>query len=315
MNWNLMINGVDLYHILNWLIIYSFLGWCWETAYVSLKQGQFVNRGFIMGPFCTIYGFGAVMVYLILKPVETNLLYLYLGGIIVPTLLEYLTAVLMETIFHTSWWDYSDKKFNFQGRICLGASLGWGIFTVILFRVFQPVVDDFVSLYTMVQGEIAVIVIGGIYCVDFCFSAATAFRLRDRIPEFETALERKQVELMLKMNEKINSLEFAKESLELARNSMELAKTPLGLAKDTVGFAKDSLDTVKDKIENLEDLNVLHSVNEKRKALAADLTREMESYRRILVSRLGGRTARIFKAYPHLNRGYRLLHEKKKNKH
>ena len=125
--WTLTINGIDIYHIISWFLIYSFLGWVWETAYVSLKEGEFINRGFINGPLCTIYGHGAVTVYLILKPLEANTILLYFGGMIVATLLEYFTAVLMEAIFHTSWWDYSDQKFNFQGRICLGASLGWGL--------------------------------------------------------------------------------------------------------------------------------------------------------------------------------------------
>lgn len=80
--WELTINGVDLYHIINWFFIYSFLGWVWETFYVSIKHGEFINRGFISGPFCTIYGFGAISVYLILKPIENNLLFLFLGGIV-----------------------------------------------------------------------------------------------------------------------------------------------------------------------------------------------------------------------------------------
>lgn len=138
--WDFTIRGVDVYHILNWFFIYSFLGWVWETGYVSVKHGKFVNRGFVSGPFCTIYGFGALSVYLILKPVSDNLFLLYVGGVIVATALEYVTAVLMESIFHTSWWDYSDQKYNFQGRICLGVSLGWGVFTVALFRIIHPVV-------------------------------------------------------------------------------------------------------------------------------------------------------------------------------
>ena len=72
-----------------------------------------------------------------------------------PTILEYLTAVLMETIFHTSWWDYSKNRFNFQGRICLGASLGWGVFTVVLFYVLQPFVEWIVSLYSAAAGKSA----------------------------------------------------------------------------------------------------------------------------------------------------------------
>ena len=115
--WNIQIAGVDIYHIVNWFYIYSFLGWLWESSYVSIKEKKLVNRGFVAGPVCTIYGFGAVIVYLILKPIAGNILLLYICGVIVPTILEYVTAVLMEALFHTSWWDYSKNKFNFPGRI------------------------------------------------------------------------------------------------------------------------------------------------------------------------------------------------------
>ena len=107
--WDLSVLGIDFYHLINWFIIYSFFGWVWETCYVSVKSGKYVNRGFINGPFCTIYGCGAVSVYAILRPVSGNLLWLYVGGVVVATALEYVTAVLMESIFHTSWWDYSDN--------------------------------------------------------------------------------------------------------------------------------------------------------------------------------------------------------------
>lgn len=170
--WDLAINGVDFYHIANWFYIYSFLGWLWETCYVSVRKGKLINRGFINGPLCTIYGCGALAVYLILLPISDNLLLLFVGGVVVATALEYVTAVLMENIFHTSWWDYSDNKFNFQGRICLGCSLGWGVFTVGLFRVLHPVVQEFTELYTRRTGEVAVCVITVVYIVDFAFSAA-----------------------------------------------------------------------------------------------------------------------------------------------
>lgn len=281
--WNYTINGIDLYHIINWFIIYSFFGWVWETSYVSLKEGEYINRGFINGPFCTIYGCGAISVYLILKPIEENLLLLFLGGIVVATILEYLTAVLMESIFHTTWWDYSDNKFNFQGRICLGASLGWGILTVILFRVLHPVVEDIVALYPVIAGQIGIITFTIGYFIDFCFSASAAFHLRDRIPLLEHELEKKQVELMLKVNQRLNSLEFSRGA---------------------------SLDTLKDRMEDLE---VLRSLDERRKAMAKEFSSELKTYRKTLMakSKIGHNAKRFFKAYPHLNRGYRLHHEKK----
>lgn len=179
--WNVQIAGEDLYHIINWFYIYSFLGWLWESCYVSAKEKKLVNRGFVTGPLCTIYGFGAVIVYLILKPISGNILILYLGGVVVPTILEYVTAVLMETIFHTSWWDYSKNKYNFQGRICLGASLGWGGFSVILFYVFQPIVEGIVSLYSMATGVLLVRIVTLLYAVDFGMSFMNAMQIGEKL--------------------------------------------------------------------------------------------------------------------------------------
>ena len=129
--WETKILGVDLYHVLAWFWLYSFCGWIWESSYVSIRQKKLVNRGFVNGPLLTLYGTGAVMVYLILRPFEANVWALYFGGVIVATVLEYVTGVLMETIFHAHWWDYSNQKFNFQGKICLSSSIAWGFFTQI----------------------------------------------------------------------------------------------------------------------------------------------------------------------------------------
>lgn len=281
--WNLTINGVDFYHIINWFIIYSFFGWIWETCYVSAKVGHYVNRGFINGPLCTIYGCGAISVYLILKPLEDSLILLFFGGIIVATVLEYFTAVLMESIFHTSWWDYSDKKFNFQGRICLGASLGWGAFTVLLFRVLHPVVEDIVKLYPVFAGEVGVCVIGVAYACDFCTSAAAAFHLHERIPAWEQALEEKHGELLMKLNTSMQSWVQARGA---------------------------SLDSVRERIEDVE---LLKAFEEKRQSLTLELSAEMRAYKEAMASKIGHNTSRFVKAYPHLNRGYR-LHKEKKNK-
>ena len=187
--WDLKIAGTDLYSILNWFFIYSFLGWLWESAYVSVKEKRLVNRGFVTGPVCTIYGCGAVAVYLILKPVSDNIFFLFLGGIVVPTILEYATAVLMETIFHTSWWDYSKNRFNFQGRICLGASLGWGAFTVILFYVLQPFAEWIVSLYSAATGKILVCAAGALYLVDFMISFMNAMQIGKKLRGMDEVMD------------------------------------------------------------------------------------------------------------------------------
>ncbi len=274
--WNLTVCGIDFYHLMNWLIIYSFFGWVWETCYVSVKSGKFVNRGFINGPLCTIYGFGAVSVYVILRPFSDNLLYLYLGGVVVATALEYVTAVLMESIFHTSWWDYSDNKYNFQGRICLGASLGWGAFTVILFKVLHPLVESIVILYPVYVGEIGICVIGVGYVVDFAFSAAAAFRIHEKLPVIEAAMEQAKGEMLVKMHEKIASVGFAKEA---------------------------TLESVK---ERLGDVEVLKEMEQKRAAITAEISAELQKRKEAMAAKVGHNMQRFVKAYPNLNRGYKL---------
>ena len=181
--------GISLYYIINWFFIYSFLGWVWESCYVSVKSKKPVNRGFINGPFCTIYGFGAVSVYLILKDFDQNLLVLYIGGVVVATVLEYITGWLMETIFHTRWWDYSKKKCNLHGYICLGSSLAWGVFTVLLFEVFHPFVEWLTNLYPVSIGKIAVSVVAVLYSADFVTSAVAAFGISKKLAKLEDMME------------------------------------------------------------------------------------------------------------------------------
>ncbi|MDO5135098.1 MAG: putative ABC transporter permease [Eubacteriales bacterium] len=286
--WEATIAGVDFYHIASWFFIYSFLGWLWETCYVSAKQGELVNRGFINGPFCTIYGFGALGVYLILKPVEGNTLWLFLGGIVVATTLEYITAVLMESIFHTSWWDYSDKKWNFQGRICLGASLGWGLFTLILFRILHPMVENIVAFYPIRAGQIGLVVITAGYTVDFCWSAAAAFRLRERIPAWEQALDELQGELLLKVRQK-----------------MEDAMAEPGMV---TGALKKKF------TDKLDDIAVLKELEKRRLVLMEEVSMELNKRKAAMAGKFGYSFRRLVKSYPNLNRGYRIHHKKKNEK-
>ena len=284
--WDLAINGVDFYHIANWFYIYSFLGWLWETCYVSVRKGKLVNRGFINGPLCTIYGCGALAVYMILLPISDNLLLLFVGGIVVATVLEYVTAVLMENIFHTSWWDYSDKKFNFQGRICLGCSLGWGLFTVGLFKVLHPVVSDFTELYSRRTGEIAVCVITVVYIVDFAFSAAAAFHIHERIPAWEQALDQMRVELLVQAREKMENLEESS-----------------GLSRERI---KKQLES---KLGRLDDVALIKELEEKRTAMLSDISEELQKRKEAMAGKVSHNMQRFVKAYPNLNRGYK-IHKK-----
>ena len=184
--------GVDVYHILSWFIVYSFFGWVWESCYVSAKNGKWVNRGFVSGPFVTLYGVGAVLVYVILRPLAGHPVELYFAGTAVTTALEYVTGVLMEAIFHTNWWDYSKKKFNFQGKICLGSSIAWGFFVLILFYLLHPSGSGETGRSGSAEagnssGAILRLVY---YVVDFSFSAGRRFRSEGQTSEVGWSLGR-----------------------------------------------------------------------------------------------------------------------------
>ncbi len=124
-----------------WLIgftFYSFLGWLCESIYCSIPAKRFINRGFLNGPFCPVYGFGALLVLFILQPFSDNMVLIFLFGMLITSLLEYITSYLLEKLFHTSWWDYSNKRFNIRGRVCLKNSLLFGALCVLLVLLIHP---------------------------------------------------------------------------------------------------------------------------------------------------------------------------------
>lgn len=108
-----------------WFIIYSFLGWAWESFITSVPQRRFVNRGFLNGPYCPIYGAGALLFIFLTNNIE-NIFLRFLLGAIIACALEYFTSLLLEFIFHARWWDYTPRRFNLNGRICLSSFLVFG---------------------------------------------------------------------------------------------------------------------------------------------------------------------------------------------
>lgn len=122
-----------------WLFfLYSFIGWCIEVCYAAIRRRQFVNRGFVNSPLCPIYGFGSVLFMLFLPELTENLFFLFLGGTLLATMLEYATGMLMEKIFHKKLWDYSDIKHNLSGYVCVRYSLLWGVLAIVTMRFTNP---------------------------------------------------------------------------------------------------------------------------------------------------------------------------------
>lgn len=126
-------------------VIYSFLGWICETIYCLIIDKEYVNRGFLKGPFCPIYGAGALIVIIILSPVSDNILLLFLSGMIFTSILEYITGFLLEIIFNLKWWDYSSYRFNIKGRICLLNSILFGILSLITVTIINPIIIEHIK--------------------------------------------------------------------------------------------------------------------------------------------------------------------------
>ena len=169
--------------------IYSFLGWLCETVYCSVGQRRFVYRGFLNGPVCPIYGFGALLVLFFLMDVKDNLLALFTAGMVVTSTLEYLTSFLMEKLFHAKWWDYSNRPFNLHGRVCLLNSVLFGLMAVLLAHFVDPAVDRLIGglpawLLPWAAGVLLVL-----FVLDTVVSVCAALHLDARLRELQAATE------------------------------------------------------------------------------------------------------------------------------
>ena len=178
--------GFSLYQVFAYFLIYSCLGWCLEVIYAAVTTGQLINRGFLNGPVCPIYGFGMVIVLFALTPLSHSLLLLYLGGVILPSALELVGGWALYKLYHTRWWDYSDYPFNIGGYICLEFSLLWGVGTLIVMKLVHPIIANAVALIPPLVGLILMFLLYAIYAAD---TIATAFAASDLARDLD-ALEK-----------------------------------------------------------------------------------------------------------------------------
>ena len=155
-----------LYHWLWIFFLYAFLGWCSEVVFAAVKTGTFVNRGFLLGPVCPIYGMGVMLVLWLLSPLEGNLLILYFGSVVITSALEFLLGWVSEKLLHQRLWDYSNMPFNICGHICLAFSLVWGFACLLVVRVFHPVLMGLVSLIPHTVGWILLGVFSALFLTD-----------------------------------------------------------------------------------------------------------------------------------------------------
>ena len=154
-------------------IIYSFIGWLYETAIYTIQEKKFISSGFLKGPYCPLYGGGAVLMIFCFFGRTDSALVTFFGGMFVATAVEYMTAVVLEKVFHKKWWDYSNLKFNYKSRICLLGAVCFGTLCLLLCKVIHPLFLDLIYLVpSNIQLWIAVIlaVIFSLDCISTILS-------------------------------------------------------------------------------------------------------------------------------------------------
>lgn len=172
---------MNLHLILWWLVIYSFLGWCVEVIYATANYGKFINRGFLSGAYCPIYGFGAVLVLWLTEPFADGLIIPFIISILLTSGIELLVGITMKKIFNQRWWDYSDTPFNLYGYICLRFSLLWGLACLFVIKIIHPIVNRTALKFTNQLGLIVLGVILVAILIDLIATVNQMLKLRKQL--------------------------------------------------------------------------------------------------------------------------------------
>lgn len=182
---------MNIFRMINWFFMYSFLGYILECIVLSWENKRpVVDRGFGHGPFCIIYGFGALGACMLLSPVAGRPMELYTASVTMATTMELLTANVMIRLFGSFWWDYSHKPFNYRGIICLESSLAWGFLGLFFFYFLDSKVKQAVIMIPGELGNVLAVGLTAFYLIDFIY----CFRLRlGGNPEKEPAVGRLKV--------------------------------------------------------------------------------------------------------------------------
>ena len=177
--------GNSVYMMLYFFVIYAFLGWCGEVCFAAVTRGEIVNRGFLNGPVCPIYGVGMVGVLLLLEPVSDKLVPLFFLGTLICSAIELVGGWILKKVFDTRWWDYSDRPFNLGGYVCLEFSIIWGFAVVFVVRLVHPVIAGFVAMIPRVLGIVALCICMALFVADFVITLITIIGLKKKLGELE----------------------------------------------------------------------------------------------------------------------------------
>lgn len=192
---NTVILGMTVYQILWYFLIYSFIGWCIEVAYHAMKVHRLVNRGFLNGPVCPVYGFGVVLVFAAVHFIvaqtggsfqDISLFLLFPIAVVLTTAVELFGGYMLDKAFHARWWNYSEEKFNLNGYICLKFSIIWGLGVVFLVKVAHPFIEgSTIALLPVKIGIWLAVFLCISYFADFVVSVLIMMKLNQSLAELD----------------------------------------------------------------------------------------------------------------------------------
>lgn len=216
--------GDELFKLLTYFIIYSFLGWVMESTFRSVLEKKIINTGFLIGPLCPIYGVGACIMFLFLDKFYDNVVVLFLVSIISLTLWEYIVGVLLEKAFNTKYWDYSNQKFNFQGRICLFNSLCWGVLGVIFIKYIHPFIQELVKKVDIYVLHYVILIVTIVFLIDMIVSIVKVKNIKVTLQKIE--------DLNQEIKEKLKEIKNTSKVSEKNADKLEVAKSLHELVED-----------------------------------------------------------------------------------
>lgn len=222
------IDSIQILRLLLYFIIYSFFGWVLESIFKSILQRKLVNSGFLYGPLCPIYGFGAIIMLLFLNTFKDNIILLFIAGFFVLSVWEYIVGVILEKKFNTKYWDYSENFLNIKGRVCLMNSVFWGILGVLFTIYIHPFIERYI-LFLNQEALIYIDIILGMAIITDCI--ITTVKLNslnttiEKIKDIGDTIKEKLKELKNTKEdaiEKIKDIETMIEDLKLKQEILKL---------------------------------------------------------------------------------------------
>lgn len=266
---------MDIYYLILYFFTYGFLGWCAEVAYAAVKEKRFVNRGFLNGPICPVYGVGVSAVLLLLEPFENNLVILYVASVIIVTLIEGLTGFALDKIFHHKWWDYSGQPFNIGGYVCPIFSLVWGVACIFIVKVFQPLVYRVAEALPHALGVALIVVLSIVTFADLYVTASGILKFNKRLKMMERiASELRDISDKMGSNIYENVMDTMEKQEEVGKKLDEVTDDIKGKLEEFGGEQKERAAQQKERAVQLREYYV--QLKERYAQLAKSSTKVSE---------------------------------------